>query len=134
MVLPIVEMFIKNKKNVLLRVVTFIYRLIFGVFFYQYQIICVAEIAMIDYERIPDPQFRAGFFASLFLSMVLLVVMVLDILDNFMIARKLRKSKTEDKEPAKPKPEENMSMNNRFTLDRFTRILNLDESSYSSYY
>ena len=131
--IPILEAFLGNK-NIVLAVVTFIYQAIYGVFFYQYQLICLAEIAMIDYERIPDPQFRAGFFASLFLSITLLVVMVLDIVDNFLVVKKLRKTVTGDEQRVKIEPDQNMSINMRFTLERLTGVLNLEESSNESYY
>ena len=131
-VIPIMGVFLEHK-NIVFRVVTFIYQLTFGVFFYQYQIICVAELAMVDYETIPDPQFRAGFFASLFLSIILLVVMIIDILGNFMVVKQLRKKKaTEELQLVKTEADRNM--NTKFKLDRYTRILNLDEKSNTSYY
>ena len=131
-VIPVLDCFL-NKSNVCLRVVCFTYQLILGVFFYQYQIICVAEIAMIDYERIPDPQFKAGFLASLFLSMAVLILMVVEIFNTYRVVQNIKGAKLNINNE-KAKVRDQMSMNKKFTLDRLTRVLNLDESSNQSYY
>ena len=131
-VIPVLDCFM-NKSNVFLRVVCFTYQLILGVFFYQYQIICVAEIAMMDYERIPDPQFRAGFFGSLLLSIAVLILMMVEIFNLFWVVQKIKGVKVNINDE-KANARDHMSMNKKFALDRLTRVLNLDESSNQSYY
>ena len=132
-VIPVLDCFM-NKSNVFLRVVCFTYQLILGVFFYQYQIICVAEIAMMDYERIPASDAVAGLLASLFLSITVLILMVVEIFTKLRITRNIKKINNKLKKIKAITDETSMSMNNKFTLDRLTRTLNLDESSNQSYY
>ena len=88
---------------------------------------------MIDYERIPDPQFKAGFLASLFLSIGVLILMVVEIFNIFWAVQKIKGVKVKINNE-KAKARDHMSINKKFTLDRLTRVLNLDESSNQSYY
>ena len=65
--------FCSKKRNKIYKVLVFVYQLVFGLVFFDYQMICLTEVAVFDYSSLGKHSFKSVLSLLLSLSIVLLV-------------------------------------------------------------
>ena len=119
-----------NKKSKVLRVLSFIYQTLLAFVFFDYQLICLAEIALFDYSKIRKTKF--SFLLSLMMSYVLMLLMAREFFRGFDLVRKhlngvnpRKKSKSEGVEHTEA---------DKQLLDKCSRTINFLDPGAHIYY
>ena len=121
-----------GSKNTLLKSTSFIFRNMIGLMFFDYQAICVAEIAFFDYKRVG--KIEAKFKYSLFLSILILFLIVSEILSSVIIIPHQIKMKTNGTKKRKEKIIESQNPSNQIIFEKYTEVINLDQSKHQQYH
>ena len=117
-----------NQNNKLLRMISFLYVFVLGLVFFDYQAICVAEIAFFDYTRIRE--ISAKFKYSLFFSVATLILIAREFLTSFYIIRQKTQTNKENKEKEEQSTSLSLSPYTQMIFEKYTEVLNLDEDHH----
>ena len=130
-------------KSSVLNWVTFFYQTLFGIFFFDFQLICSAEIGMMDFTG--GKGVKLKFLLSYFLSLILTTLVSVEFLQASSLLQKIskRQMRTKHKERGravkidnqeeKLRLLENMTPCQKMTLTKYTEVLDMDSYGPQTY-
>ena len=120
--------FCLDKKSRILGFVTFLYQMVFGIMFFDYQFICTSEISLFYYHTHRKNPFK--FTLSLLLSIFLLLLIIYDFYHGYKMIGIHMARITQEKESEE---KINISKNDEFMLEKYTEGLKEDSSGNQIY-
>ena len=114
-----------NKKNRIMRAISFAYQMLLGVFFVDYQMIGFAEIAFFDYST--HRKWAPKFFLSLILSFLIVILIGREVFMGFRLIKQYMTALNSQKnEKKKEEKLEAITPEEKLVIEKYTEVINLE--------